>query len=105
MRRRGTAALFLLAVLQGCFTAGVWGYELRAAEDPITGEDETALEAVPGEAVENLWFCILATPFALALDCVTLPIQALVYGWWDDDESSPGRQDDTWRSTHRDRNE
>ena len=30
MRRRGTAALFLLAVLQGCFTAGVWGYELRA---------------------------------------------------------------------------
>ena len=29
--------------------------------------------------------CALLTPFTLVLDCVTAPVQAVLYGWEDDD--------------------
>lgn len=100
-------ALLALVLLQGCFTAGVWGYELGSERDPTTGREETTVEPQrDGEAVESLWFRLFATPFALVLDCVTLPVQAFLFGW-DDDDDRPARtrSDDDWRSTHRDRND
>jgi hypothetical protein len=107
--RRGSVAgvLLLLVALQGCFTAGVWGYGLDTEEDRSTGRTETVVEPLgEGEVVESLWFRLLATPFALALDCPTLPVQAFLFGWDDEDpDPAPRRPEDGWRSTHRDRND
>jgi uncharacterized protein YceK len=104
---RRALPLVALVALQGCFTAGVWGFELGSETDAVTGRESPTLEAQrDGEVVESLWFRLLATPFSLVLDCVTLPIQALLFGWDDEDDRSDSERDgDGWRSTHRDRND
>ena len=70
-RRRGApwaGALLLLVALQGCFTAGLWGFEVTSERDPITHEEQASFEARDGEELGSVWFRILATPLSLVLD-------------------------------------
>jgi uncharacterized protein YceK len=103
---RWVGSLVLLLALHGCMTAGLWGFDVTSERDPITREEQTSLEAREGEELGSVWLRLLATPFTLVLDCLTLPIQAWVFGWDDDEDESRSQRDaDTWRSTHRDRND
>ena len=77
--------LCVLLVLQSCFTTALWGGEAGGEEDPVTGKIHATAHFPPGfdekSPVRPLLSRILLTPFAIALDCVTFPAQAFVYGW------------------------
>lgn len=85
--RRG-AALLLPIALGGCFTMGLWGFLPEEDRDPFTGREETSFAY--DEDTEWSWgkfaLRVLGTPFALALDCVTAPVQAVLLGIGDDDD-------------------
>ncbi|MBZ0150997.1 MAG: hypothetical protein K8J09_05640 [Planctomycetes bacterium] len=84
---RRLAALLLATTLSSCFTGVIWGFFPQEDHDdpdagmPLTYERGTkwSWELVLGR--------ILVTPFTLVLDCVTLPVQAVLFGWNDDDEA------------------
>ena len=80
------AAVLLLLVLPSCFTMSLWGFDVEEVENPDTGREETVMEYDP--ETEWSWglfgLRVLATPFSLVLDCVTAPVQAILY--WNDDE-------------------
>lgn len=59
-------------------TASVWGGGVE--EDEFDGS--SSLRWSGGERLsDSVWVNILATPFALAFDICTCPIQAYLYGW------------------------
>ena len=80
------AALLLPLLLSSCFTLTLWGFELESETDPFTGRTEE--EFTYDKDTEWSWgllgLRLLGTPFALALDCLTAPVQAWVF--WDDDD-------------------
>ena len=88
MTRRGCAALALsaLLLLPSCFTFGLWGFELQSEREARTGRTEHAMRYDPDTewSWELLGMRLLGTPFALALDCLTAPVQA--YFLVDEDE-------------------
>ncbi|MFO1051826.1 MAG: hypothetical protein U1F36_06395 [Planctomycetota bacterium] len=84
-------ALLCAAPLQSCFTMVVWGVGPDGADVLADSEDDPA-----PWTWRTVGTRLLLTPFALALDCVTLPVQAAVFGW-DSDED-----DDHHERRHRD---
>jgi len=58
---------------------GLWGFELEDEDDAFTGQSEATFVYDP----ETKWswgklgLRVLLTPFTLALDCLTCPIQAI----------------------------
>ena len=93
MKRKTLIVLVALLVvsLQGCFTTALWGGEMKERTNRDTGRVEqkpsfNLVDAVtdpPGLGVVAVR--VLLTPFTLVLDCVTAPVQAVLYGWEDDD--------------------
>ncbi len=76
-------------VVSGCLTVSVWGGEVAEDDD-----GSSHLTFTGGEPLsDSVWVKIIATPFALAFDICTSPIQAFLYGWGDDDDD-----DDDWIS-------
>ncbi len=79
------AALALPLLLQSCFTMGLWGFYPEDVHDPVRGTTEAGL-TYDGDT-EWSWSLfglrVLATPFTLGLDCLTMPVQ--VFLWGDDD--------------------
>lgn len=88
------ATLLLPLALGGCFTLALWGFLPEDERDPFTGEESTSFAY--DEDTEWSWGAfalrVLGTPFTLALDCVTCPVQAVWFGFGDDDED-PSRAD------------
>lgn len=82
------AALLLATTLSSCFTGAIWGFFPRQDDDD---PDATAMALTYERGTKWSWELvlgrILATPFTLVLDCVTLPVQAVLFGWNDDDEA------------------
>ena len=95
MRPGGSKALALavLLALPSCFTMSLWGFEPDSDRDPWTGETEQVMSYDPETewSWELFWVRLLGTPFALALDCLTAPVQV----WWfgDADDASRDRRD------------
>ena len=68
---------------------GLWGFELEDEQDPFTGQCETtyAYDSRTEWSWGKLGLRVLLTPFTLALDCLTCPIQCiLLCDNCDDDE-------------------
>ncbi len=88
---RSLVACPLLLACSSCFTAHVWGFALEDDVDPATGQSETAMgyDERTRWSWESVGLRVLLTPFALALDCVTCPVQAVVF--WSDDTDDCGR--------------
>ena len=84
MTRRGCAALALsaLLLLPSCFTFGLWGFELQSEREARTGRTEHAMRYDPDTewSWELFGLRLLCTPIALALDCLTAPVQAFLWG-------------------------
>ena len=91
--RRGLAAgaLCCLLFLPSCFTFGLWGFELDAERDHASGRDERVMRYDPDTewSWELFGFRLICTPVALALDCLTMPVQ--VFLWGDDGDHEPDR--------------
>jgi hypothetical protein len=79
------ASLSLLLGLSSCFTAALWGFDSDTRQNVRTGRDEAFLSY--DEDTEWSWpllgLRVLGTPFAVALDCLTWPLQ--VFLWADED--------------------
>ena len=72
MRARCLIPLVLL-LLQSCFTTALWTVEFDA-------------DAGRRERRNDLWLCLCLTPIAVALDCITFPIQVEWFDGRDDDD-------------------
>jgi len=91
--RRLAAILIVLPLLAlpSCFTTTLWGGGIEEEEEfnYETLQYETSYDAELGFSNVKSWkdlaLCIVLTPFTLALDCLTYPIQAFLYGWEDED--------------------
>lgn len=86
---RHGAVLCLPLVLTSCFTMAVWGFLPADEVDPVTGNEETGFEYDSDtEWSWGLFFGRLGlTPFAVALDVLTCPVQAFLFGWDDEDDA------------------
>ena len=83
------AAVFCLSLaLTSCFTMMVWGFSPEDGVDPATGSEETTFAY--DEETEWSWGLFFGrlglTPFAIVLDVLTCPVQAVMLGWDDDDD-------------------
>lgn len=78
-----------MLLLPSCFTAALWDLQLESEVDPYTGE-RTAVVTDDGDddtsVLDNFFAKVLLTPFTVALDCLTCPVQAVVYGFDCDDD-------------------
>jgi hypothetical protein len=87
---RSILSLTACCLLPSCFTAAVWGVEIDGdcgEPAPIEARGE---EPDRGEGLlDHFAAKLVLTPFALALDCLTCPIQALFLGC-EEDEGSRG---------------
>lgn len=86
-KRRAAAALLLLLLLSSCFTMGLWGFDSEVERNALTGEDEEWFHY--DEETEWSWglfgLRVLGTPFAVALDALTCPLQLSLTCGDDDD--------------------
>ena len=86
------AALMLVGLLflPSCFTMALWGFDHERERDRDTGETSSSFSY--DQATEWSWELLgvrlLGTPFALALDCLTAPVQAFFLA---DDDDGPDR--------------
>ncbi len=76
--------------LPGCLTTTLWGGDLIETDDGDTRLGyELPRGSDSGPDGAEIARRVLLTPFALAVDCITLPVQSFVFGWneedWDDD--------------------
>jgi len=87
VRAKHCLPLALPFMLTSCFTMMVWGFLPASDVDPVTGADETGFEYMTETRWSwGLFFGRLGlTPFTLVLDCLTCPVQAIWFGWPDDD--------------------
>ena len=85
-KRRAAAAMLLPLLLSSCFTLTLWGFEPNDERDPNTGSEETFFTY--DEETEWSWglfgLRVLGTPFTLALDGLTCPVQAFLF--FDDED-------------------
>ena len=96
--KTGLLAVCLLAILQSCFTAALWGGEVRSMsrrEDPRTGESSTRVSLqVKDGAEDSDWSFgavvgrVFLTPLTLVLDAVTCPVQLF---WYENGDDDPNR--------------
>jgi hypothetical protein len=81
------AVLLLPFLLSSCFTLGLWGFYAET-EQTWTGEEETAFAY--DEETEWSWklffLRVLLTPVTVGLDCLTCPVQCVLF--WDDDDDA-----------------
>ena len=83
------AALCLPLVLASCFTMAVWGV-YPEFDQASSSEETTFAYDEETEWSWGLFFGRLAlTPFAFALDVLTCPVQAFLFGGDDDGEDCP----------------
>ena len=75
-----------LLCLPSCFTMALWGFDTHTEENVRTGRDEAwhSYQEDTEWSWQLLGLRLLGTPFALALDCVTWPVQ--VFLWADEDD-------------------
>lgn len=72
--------------IQGCFTVSLWGGDTVDVRDATTGKVETRegwelpLESGRGPDGAEIARRVILTPFALALDFVTIVAQAWLFG-------------------------
>ena len=82
------AVLCLPLVLASCFTMMVWGFEPEFGTDAASGESEATFAY--DEETEWSWGLFFGrlglTPFAVVLDVLTCPVQAVLFGWTDDED-------------------
>jgi len=85
-RRRAALSLVGLLLLPSCFTMTLWGFDHEREQDRYTGETSSSFsyDQETEWSWELLGMRLLGTPFALALDCLTAPVQA--YFLVDEDE-------------------
>ena len=94
-RRRAALSLVGLLLLPSCFTMALWGFDHERGQDRYTGETSSSFsyDQETEWSWELLGMRLLGTPFALALDCLTAPLQAFL--WGDADEhATAGRAAD-----------
>jgi len=79
--------LLLLLSLPSCFTAALWGFDTDSEENVRTGRSEMvhSYDDDTEWSWQLLGVRLLGTPFALALDCLTAPVQVFLWGEQDDD--------------------
>ncbi|MCA9001655.1 MAG: hypothetical protein KDB61_07020 [Planctomycetes bacterium] len=76
-------AILLLTTHSACITTAVWGGSIEDRDR----DGVSTLHTSGGHALsDNVWVKIIATPFAIVLDICTYPIQAVLFGWDDEDE-------------------
>ena len=84
------AALCLPLVLSSCFTMAVWGFHPDTDTDPVSHDTDTSFAY--DEETEWSWGLFFGrlglTPFAVALDVLTCPVQAFLFGWDDDEDAA-----------------
>lgn len=88
MRKFLCVGLVVFALISsGCFTTSLWGGDLLEVQDSRSHVSETRVgwelpaERSDGPSGAELAHRLLLTPFTLALDLVTLPLQAELFGW------------------------
>ena len=78
--RAGRLAATLL--LTSCFTMALWGFSPEVKRDPQTHANE--LTYAYDEETPWSWPLffgrVFGTPFTLALDCLTAPVQVFLFG-------------------------
>ena len=84
--RRALTKMLLLGVvflpMQSCFTVHLWGGTLsEEGQDSIYSFEDADI------TWDDAWLRVLLTPVSLWLDCVTMPVQAILLG--DDDDPPP----------------
>jgi hypothetical protein len=80
--------LTVCCLLQSCFTAAVWGVDIDAdCAEPAPAETRREASEPDQSLLDNLAAKLVLTPFALALDCLTCPIQAFVLGCDEDEDA------------------
>ena len=75
--------LLVLLLLTSCATTTLWGGSIH--DDDDDGKASIHVDGGP-EWEGSVWTRVLATPFAIVFDLCTLPIQAVMYGWDDDED-------------------
>ncbi|MEO6593180.1 MAG: hypothetical protein ABIP94_00335 [Planctomycetota bacterium] len=88
VRRRAAVALLLPLVLSSCFTMALWGFSPDTEPNPRTGEEESvfAYDEETKWSWKLFFVRVLVTPLSVGLDCLTCPVQAVIWGWNHDDE-------------------
>jgi hypothetical protein len=88
---RRCLALVLPFACASCFTMGLWGLEPEDDVDPATGRVDTvfALDDEARWGWEEIGWRVALTPFSVALDVLTCPVQCWL--WADDDDCSCDR--------------
>jgi hypothetical protein len=102
---RSILPLTACCLLQSCFTAAVWGVDIDAdCADPAPAETRREASEPDQGLLDHLAARLVLTPFALALDCLTCPIQAFVLGCdEDEDEDEDARRYARSRGADRER--
>ena len=85
--RAALSACLLLLCCPSCFTVWVWGGELHSERGP-DGDHDLSIQDGSNDLSGPTGFVarLLMTPVAIALDCVTFPVQAFLYGLDGDDD-------------------
>ena len=87
------ATTLLPLLLSSCFTMGLWGFTPETERDAFTGKEESTFAY--DEETEWSWqlFClrVLLTPVTVGLDCLTCPVQAVLFFADDDDDGCSDR--------------
>lgn len=80
-------ASLLLALTPSCFTVWLWGGKVTNERDEW-GERDTSIERAEHDSWAHAGIAgrVLLTPVFVLLDCLTLPVQAYLYGWDRDDD-------------------
>ena len=86
------AVLPCVLLASSCITNALWDgdFDRASSDDPDPGGPFHAEEVEPPSFWGTFWYRLALTPFALALDCVTLPIQEFFEVDDDDDGFTRG---------------
>jgi hypothetical protein len=83
LRRNGLllASMLLPLLLSSCFTMALWGFLPDTDTDPVSGSDEATFTYDPQTKWSWSMFLlrVALTPVTLGLDCVTCPVQAVLF--------------------------
>ena len=81
--RRLAACALILALLSSCFTTALWGGSIEDTDGD--GSLEPSFSSGDGGGEGNPALRILLTPLAVLLDICTWPVQAVLFGWEDEE--------------------
>ncbi len=72
-------------LLQGCFTAMVWGLEYDG-DGFVEASHRPVVEGQKPGNMPSTWQKVLLTPLSLIADIITSPVQILIFVDFDDDD-------------------